>query len=87
MNVKDEAAMRLIMGELHRDVTYWKTRAEYTEVLLRIAREELDCPKGEVSGVNVGHRCINCDEHVDRNRDLRQRIDKLLADIDKGVMS
>lgn len=54
--------------------------AQQVVVLLQEARSELDCPNCDnVGDFNFGHRCINCDDNVDRNMDLRKRIDTVLS--------
>ena len=49
--------------------------------LLREARAELRC-SDDKGDYEFGHWCRACDEYVDRNRDLRVRIDGSLARLD-----
>jgi DNA repair exonuclease SbcCD ATPase subunit len=69
-----EETARADAAEKERDAALARVKA--LEGALEAAREELNCPQDE--GFPT-HWCANCDSSVDRNREVRQRIDRLLA--------
>jgi hypothetical protein len=54
------------------------TEIEKLRALLTEAREALTC--SDCSDDVTMHRCVRCDEFVDRNHEVRDRIDAVLAE-------